>query len=61
MPFDSVDEAIALANDTEYGLVAHISTGDLKTGLRVAERAGKRHDRTQSRFGIGRSRARSAG
>jgi succinate-semialdehyde dehydrogenase/glutarate-semialdehyde dehydrogenase len=36
--FDSIDEAIALANDTEYGLVAYIYTGDLKTGLRIAER-----------------------
>jgi len=38
VPFDSIDEAIALANDTEYGLVAYIYTADLKTGLRVAER-----------------------
>jgi len=38
VPFDSIDEAIALANDTEYGLVAYIYTGDLKTGLRIAER-----------------------
>ncbi|GFE80106.1 NAD-dependent succinate-semialdehyde dehydrogenase [Steroidobacter agaridevorans] len=38
VPFDTVDEAIALANDTEYGLVAYIYTGDLKTGLRIAER-----------------------
>jgi succinate-semialdehyde dehydrogenase/glutarate-semialdehyde dehydrogenase len=38
VPFDSIDEAVALANDTEYGLVAYIYTGDLKTGLRVAER-----------------------
>jgi succinate-semialdehyde dehydrogenase/glutarate-semialdehyde dehydrogenase len=38
VPFDTIDEAIALANDTEYGLVAYIYTGDLKTGLRIAER-----------------------
>jgi succinate-semialdehyde dehydrogenase/glutarate-semialdehyde dehydrogenase len=38
IPFDSVDEAIALANDTEYGLVAYVYTSDLKTGLRVSER-----------------------
>jgi succinate-semialdehyde dehydrogenase / glutarate-semialdehyde dehydrogenase len=38
MPFDAIDDAIAQANDTEYGLVAYIYTGDLKTGLRVAER-----------------------
>ena len=36
--FDTVDEAITLANDTEYGLVAYVYTGDLKTGLRVSER-----------------------
>jgi len=38
MPFDTVDEAIALANDTEYGLVAYLYTSDLKTGLRISER-----------------------
>jgi succinate-semialdehyde dehydrogenase/glutarate-semialdehyde dehydrogenase len=38
VPFDSIDDAIALANNTEYGLVAYLYTGDLKTGLRVAER-----------------------
>jgi succinate-semialdehyde dehydrogenase / glutarate-semialdehyde dehydrogenase len=38
VPFETVDEAIALANDTEYGLVAYVYTGDLKTGLRVSER-----------------------
>jgi len=38
VPFDSVDEAVALANDTEYGLVAYVYTSDLKTGLRISER-----------------------
>jgi succinate-semialdehyde dehydrogenase/glutarate-semialdehyde dehydrogenase len=38
VPFETVDEAIALANDTEYGLVAYVYTGDLKTGLRISER-----------------------
>ena len=32
------DDAIALANDTEYGLVAYVYTSDLKTGLRISER-----------------------
>ena len=32
------DEAIALANDTEYGLVSYVYTGDLARGLRVSER-----------------------
>jgi succinate-semialdehyde dehydrogenase/glutarate-semialdehyde dehydrogenase len=36
--FDDEDEAIRLANDTEYGLVAYLYTSDLATGLRVTER-----------------------
>ena len=36
--FDSEDEAIQLANDTEYGLVAYVYTRDLARGLRVSER-----------------------
>jgi succinate-semialdehyde dehydrogenase/glutarate-semialdehyde dehydrogenase len=35
--FDSVEEAIAMANDTEYGLVSYLYTSDLATGLRVSE------------------------
>ncbi len=38
VPFDSVDEAVRAANDTEYGLVAYVFTSDLKQGLRIAER-----------------------
>jgi succinate-semialdehyde dehydrogenase/glutarate-semialdehyde dehydrogenase len=36
--FDDLDEAVTRANDTEYGLVAYLYTGDLERGLRVAER-----------------------
>ena len=36
--FDTEDEAIAAANDTEFGLVAYLYTGDLKRALRVCER-----------------------
>jgi succinate-semialdehyde dehydrogenase/glutarate-semialdehyde dehydrogenase len=36
--FDGIDEAVALANQTEYGLVAYVYTRDLAKGLRVAER-----------------------
>jgi succinate-semialdehyde dehydrogenase / glutarate-semialdehyde dehydrogenase len=36
--FDTEEEAIQLANDTEYGLVAYLYTGDLARGLRVSER-----------------------
>jgi succinate-semialdehyde dehydrogenase/glutarate-semialdehyde dehydrogenase len=32
------DEAVAAANDTEYGLVAYVFTRDLKRALRVCER-----------------------
>jgi succinate-semialdehyde dehydrogenase/glutarate-semialdehyde dehydrogenase len=35
--FDSEDEAIAAANNTEYGLVAYVFTSDLKRALRVVE------------------------
>ena len=34
---DSEEEAIALANDTEYGLSASVFTRDLAAGLRVAK------------------------
>ncbi|MGO4856479.1 NAD-dependent succinate-semialdehyde dehydrogenase [Arthrobacter sp. 2MCAF14] len=36
--FKSEDEAIKLANNTEYGLVAYVYTKDLNRGLRVSER-----------------------
>jgi succinate-semialdehyde dehydrogenase/glutarate-semialdehyde dehydrogenase len=36
--FQSEDEAIAAANDTEYGLVAYVYTSDLKRAFRVCER-----------------------
>jgi succinate-semialdehyde dehydrogenase / glutarate-semialdehyde dehydrogenase len=35
--FSSEEEAIAAANDTEYGLVAYLYTADLKRSLRVCE------------------------
>ena len=36
LTFDSEDEAVALANDTIYGLSGSLWTNDLKRGLRVA-------------------------
>jgi succinate-semialdehyde dehydrogenase/glutarate-semialdehyde dehydrogenase len=36
--FSTEDEAIRLANATEFGLVSYVFTGDLARGLRVSER-----------------------
>jgi succinate-semialdehyde dehydrogenase/glutarate-semialdehyde dehydrogenase len=36
--FKNEDEAVALANDTEYGLVAYVFTKDYARGLRMANR-----------------------
>lgn len=38
VPFDTEDEAVALANDTEYGLVSYVFTQDLAQGQRMIER-----------------------
>jgi aldehyde dehydrogenase (NAD+) len=37
MPFADEHEAVRLANDTDYGLVAAVWSGDVARGLRVAE------------------------
>jgi succinate-semialdehyde dehydrogenase/glutarate-semialdehyde dehydrogenase len=36
--FETDDEAIRLANDTEYGLVAYVYTSDLRRAMQVSER-----------------------
>ena len=36
LPFDDFDEAVTMANDTEYGLAAAVWTGDAARGLRAA-------------------------
>ena len=38
VPVGSTDEAIALANDTSYGLMSYAYTDDLDEGLTVSER-----------------------
>ena len=38
LTFTDEDDAIAMANDTEFGLVSYVYTGDLARGLRVSER-----------------------
>ncbi|WP_254533009.1 aldehyde dehydrogenase family protein [Natrinema gelatinilyticum] len=37
IPFSDVDEAIEIANDTEFGLSGSVHSGDLETGLSIAE------------------------
>ncbi|HSF85869.1 MAG TPA: NAD-dependent succinate-semialdehyde dehydrogenase [Acidimicrobiia bacterium] len=37
VPFDDLEDAITMANDTEYGLISYVYTGDAGTGLHVAE------------------------
>lgn len=36
-PFDTLEEAVALANDTEYGLASYVWTKDLRTSIRMSE------------------------
>jgi succinate-semialdehyde dehydrogenase/glutarate-semialdehyde dehydrogenase len=38
VPFDTEDEAVAIANDTEYGLVSYVFTESLSRGQRMIER-----------------------
>ncbi|KFL30022.1 succinate-semialdehyde dehydrogenase [Devosia riboflavina] len=38
LSFETDDEAIALANDTEYGLASYLYAGDLRRGLALADR-----------------------
>ncbi|MCV9961561.1 aldehyde dehydrogenase family protein [Pararhizobium sp. BT-229] len=38
MPFETEEEAIEIANDTNYGLAAYVQTGDPKRAERVASR-----------------------
>ena len=52
LPFDGFDEAVALANDTEFGLAATVWTADLRTAHRAARelRAGTVWVNTTGRF-----------
>jgi succinate-semialdehyde dehydrogenase/glutarate-semialdehyde dehydrogenase len=35
--FDTEEEGIALANDSDFGLISYVYSGDLRRGIRVAE------------------------
>ena len=45
IPYDSDDEAVAIANDSEYGLAAYVQSGDLMRARNIARRlrAGQVH------------------
>ena len=36
--YDDLDEAVGLANRSEFGLVSYVYTGDLRAGMQVSER-----------------------
>jgi acyl-CoA reductase-like NAD-dependent aldehyde dehydrogenase len=38
LPFDEEEEAVALANDSDYGLIDYVWSGDVARGFRVARR-----------------------
>ena len=38
IPFEDEEEAIAIANDSDYGLHAYVFSGDTAHGMRVAKR-----------------------
>ncbi len=37
IPFKTIDDALEMANDTEYGLASYIATRDIATGIKMAE------------------------
>ena len=69
IPFDTEDDAVRIANDTEYGLVSYVFTESLARGQRMIERletgmmglnVGRRLQRGRARSAAGRCRASAA-
>ena len=54
--FKTMNEAIAMSNDSEYGLIAYVYTEDLKKGLQSPSVRG-RDGGAQSRYCFGPGRA----
>jgi acyl-CoA reductase-like NAD-dependent aldehyde dehydrogenase len=38
LPFDDEDEAVAIANDSDYGLYSYVFAGDIPRGVEIAKR-----------------------
>ena len=55
VPFDELDEALALANRTPYGLAAYVWTNDLRAAVKAVRGPGVRHRRGE-RVGAARHR-----
>jgi acyl-CoA reductase-like NAD-dependent aldehyde dehydrogenase len=61
MQFETLDEAISLANDTEYGLAAYVWTNDLSTALSCSRRIRAGRVWVNSALARGSRSCRSAG
>ncbi len=51
LPYDGEDDAVAIANDTPYGLAAYVESGDAAHARKIASRAARRQRPCQRRGG----------